>query len=92
MLFSDYQNSIKSSPKSRKWHFRDSKLKNFLGPSALAFSHPNRKELPTALKSTLFQRLIKPRPKQFPTQVLAGSLNKRECRIPCNIRKNSNIF
>ena len=33
-------------------------------------------------KSTLFQCLIKPRPKQFPTQVLAGSLNKRQCRIP----------
>jgi hypothetical protein len=36
-------------PKSRKWHFRDSKFKNFLGPSALAFSPPNRKKLPTAL-------------------------------------------
>ena len=39
-LFSDHQNSVKSSPKSRKWHFRDSKFKNFLGPSALAFSPP----------------------------------------------------
>ena len=35
MLFSDHQNSVKSSPKSRKWHFRDSKFKNFLGPLAL---------------------------------------------------------
>ena len=33
-------------------------------------------------KSTLFQCFIKPRPKQFPTQVLAGSLNNWECRIP----------
>jgi hypothetical protein len=48
-LFSDHYNSVKSSPKSRKWHFRDSKFKNFLGPSALAFSPPNRKELPTAV-------------------------------------------
>ena len=30
MLLSDHQNSVKSSPKSRKWHFRDSKFKNFL--------------------------------------------------------------
>jgi hypothetical protein len=33
-------------------------------------------------KTTLFQCLINPRPKQFPPQFLAGSLNKRECRIP----------
>jgi hypothetical protein len=39
---------------SRKWHFRDSKLKNFLGPSTLAFSPPNQKELPTALLSIAF--------------------------------------
>ncbi|CAB4017685.1 DNA polymerase, partial [Paramuricea clavata] len=45
--------SVKSSPKYRKWHFRDSKFKNFLGPSALAFSPPKRKELPTALLSPL---------------------------------------
>ena len=37
-LFSDHQNSVKTSPKSRKWHFRDSKLKNFLGSSILVFS------------------------------------------------------
>jgi hypothetical protein len=43
MLFSDHQNSVKSSPKSRKWHFRDSKFKNFLGPLALAFSSPIKK-------------------------------------------------
>ena len=30
MLLSDHQNSVKSSPKSRKWHFRDSKFKTFL--------------------------------------------------------------
>jgi hypothetical protein len=42
-LFSDHQNSVKSSPKSRGWHFRDSKFKNFLGPSALAFSPPQSK-------------------------------------------------
>jgi hypothetical protein len=30
MLLSDHQNSVKYSPKSRKWHFRDSKFKNFL--------------------------------------------------------------
>jgi hypothetical protein len=35
MLFSDHQNSVKSYPKSRKWHFRDSKFKTFLGPLAL---------------------------------------------------------
>ena len=35
MLLSDHQNSVKSSPKSRKWHFRDSKLKNFLWSLAL---------------------------------------------------------
>jgi hypothetical protein len=29
MLLSDHQNFVKSSPKSRKWHFRDSKFKNF---------------------------------------------------------------
>jgi hypothetical protein len=28
--------SVKSSPKSRKWRFRDSKFKNFLGPSLSA--------------------------------------------------------
>jgi hypothetical protein len=39
-LFSDHQNSVKSSPQSSKWHFRDSKFKNFLGPLALAFSPP----------------------------------------------------
>jgi hypothetical protein len=33
----------KSSPKSRKWHFRDSRFKNFLGPSALAFAPPTKK-------------------------------------------------
>ena len=43
MLFSDHQNSVKSAPKSRKWHFRDSKFKNFLGPLALAFSSPIKK-------------------------------------------------
>ena len=48
-LFSDHQNSVKSSPQSRKWHFRDSEFKNFLGPLALAFSPPNQKELPTTL-------------------------------------------
>jgi hypothetical protein len=32
---SDHQNSVKSSPKSRKWHFRDSKFKNFLWSLAL---------------------------------------------------------
>jgi hypothetical protein len=31
--------------------FRDCKLKNVLGPSALAFSLPNKKEFPTALES-----------------------------------------
>ena len=50
-LFSDHQNSVKSSPKSRKWCFRDCKFKNVLGSSALAFSLPNQKEFPTALES-----------------------------------------
>jgi hypothetical protein len=46
MLFSDHQKSVKSSPKSRKWHFRDSKFKNFLGSLALAFSPPIKKSFP----------------------------------------------
>jgi hypothetical protein len=47
MLFSDHQNSVKSSPESRKWHFRDSKFKNFLGPLALALSAPQSNPNPT---------------------------------------------
>jgi hypothetical protein len=39
-LFSDYQNFVKSSPKSRKWHFNDSKFKNFLGPKGPRFQPP----------------------------------------------------
>ena len=35
MLFSDHQNSVKSSPRSRKCHFRDSQFKNFLWPLTL---------------------------------------------------------
>jgi hypothetical protein len=49
-LFSDHQNSVKTSPKSRKWHFRESKFKNFLGPS---FQAPNKKELPMALHASV---------------------------------------
>ena len=58
MLFSDYQNSVKSSPKSRKWHFRESKFKNFLGPSALAFSPPpqSKRASYTALKTKTLTR------------------------------------
>jgi hypothetical protein len=53
MLFSDHQNSFKSSPKSRKWHFRDSKLKNFLGPLALEVL-PDMPQLCSATFEQLF--------------------------------------
>jgi hypothetical protein len=46
-------------PKSRKWHFRDSKFNNFLGLLALAFTpRPNKKELSTALLSIAFSLLL----------------------------------
>jgi hypothetical protein len=35
MSFSDHQNSVKSPPKSGKWHFRDSRFKHFPGEHAL---------------------------------------------------------
>jgi hypothetical protein len=35
--------SYESYGKDRKWHFRDPEFKNFLGPSALAFSPPQSK-------------------------------------------------
>ena len=31
-MFSNHQNSVQSSPKSSKWHFRDSKFTNFIRP------------------------------------------------------------
>ena len=49
----------KLPPKSRKWHFRDSKFKNSLGPSALALSRPNQKELPTALHASVICLCVK---------------------------------
>jgi hypothetical protein len=38
MLFSDYQNSVKTSPKVQEWHFRDSqfKISSGLRPSVSA--------------------------------------------------------
>jgi hypothetical protein len=51
-LFSDHENPVKSSPKYKKWHLRDSKFKNFpykvsrLRRSTRTFG---LKELPTAL-------------------------------------------
>jgi hypothetical protein len=43
-LFSDHQNSVKTFPKSRKWLFRDSKLKNFLGPLALVLNPQSKRD------------------------------------------------
>jgi hypothetical protein len=55
-LFFDRQNSVKAYPKSRKWHFRDSKFKNFFGPSFLA---PNQKEIRTALHASVIRLCVK---------------------------------
>jgi hypothetical protein len=34
------------------------------------------------VRNAKLRNYLKPQPKQFPTQILAGSLNKRECRVP----------
>ena len=43
-LFFDHQNSVKTYPKSRKWHFRDSKFKNFFGPLAFVLSPQSKRD------------------------------------------------
>jgi hypothetical protein len=57
-LFSNHhQNSVKTSPKSRKWHFRDSKFKIFLGLSALVF-RPQSKRVSYGTASVMSVRKI----------------------------------
>ena len=45
--------------KSTKWHFRDSKFKNFLGPLVLAMPPPYQKELPTELHASVICLCVK---------------------------------
>ena len=43
-LFSDHQNSVKTFPKSRKWHFRDYKFKNLFGPLAFVLRPQSKRD------------------------------------------------
>jgi hypothetical protein len=84
-LFSDHQNSVESSPKSRKWHFRDSKFQNFLGPSALAYRLPP----PPPIKKSFLRPCTKNQGDQFDSifnKICNWIQIGRECLMYCYLK------